>query len=1006
WYGDTQNFGALGNAQTWVNVLGNVSDPDGLSSLSFQLNGGASQPLSIGSNQRRLYFDGDFNVEIDISNLVNGPNTILIEAVDLLSNVTQKTVTLNYTQGTVWPGSFTADWSAVTKIEDAAQVVDGEWELTPGGLHTVGVGYDRTVGIGDYLWDDFEVLVPFTLHDIDETAYQSSISGAPTIAFTLRWQGHTELNAGEQPHQWWVPHGAGPFYDYIHERYSLSSDNGQNDRQSAPPPTLEQLYYWKARVESLPTGETAYDFKWWEDGQAEPTNWILGITEPVGDLPTGSLLLVAHHVDVTFGDVAIQDLATETDPPLIINPFVTAIGDTSAEIHWETNEHSTSQVAHGETAGYELGVVGSPSTYSRTHVVPLTGLTPGTGYHYQIQTADQRGNVATTVDAQFSTTGTGPPPPSSVVSDDFSQGTLSPIWTYVDPLADSTQAMTGLQLSLSPGTGNTHDIWTSNTAPHILQTIPDEDFEIEAKFESDLTANFQSQGILVQQDSDDLLRVEFHRTGSPKLFVAKIVGGSPTTITSSGIPTGTAPLWLRVRRIGNDWTVLYSTDGTNFIQGSTFTHAMTVSGVGVFAGNSAGTAHTALVDYFFNNASPIVPEDGGGGYVLTLGTQGNGSVSADPSQASYAPGTNVDLTATPDPGWVFDEWQGDVAGNQNPVQVTMNDDVNATAVFVPDGNDTTPPVISNVQVVVGSGSATVTWDTDELADSLVEYGTAMGGPYPSSESDATLVTQHSVLLTGLVPDTQYFFQVSSADASLNSATDGEYSFTTDPPPPPGAGIVSDEFEGVALDTNVWTFVDPFSDSSVAVGGGNVTISIPDTSPNVHDIWTNGAEVPRIMQDIADADFEAIAKFVSDIPAQGEFLSYGILIEETVNDVVRVEFLQTGSALKVFVAEIFGGSANVITNTAVAVGLPRHLRVNRSGDQFTVDYSQDGSAWTTAASFTQVMTVDRIGVYAGSGANVDHDAQIDSFLPEPRGPASLAAGALLLLALARIGRRRA
>jgi hypothetical protein len=36
---------------------------------------------------------------------------------------------------------------------------------------------------------------------------------------------------------------------------------------------------------------------------------------------------------------------------------------------------------------------------------------------------------------------------------------------------------------------------------------------------------------------------------------------------------------------------------------------MNVTAVGVYAGNSPSTAHTAIVDYFFNTASPIIPED-------------------------------------------------------------------------------------------------------------------------------------------------------------------------------------------------------------------------------------------------------------------------------------------------------------------------------------------------------------------------------------------------------------
>ena len=41
--------------------------------------------------------------------------------------------------------------------------------------------------------------------------------------------------------------------------------------------------------------------------------------------------------------------------------------------------------------------------------------------------------------------------------------------------------------------------------------------------------------------------------------------------------------------------------------------------------------------------------------------------------------------------------------------------------------DTTPPVISNVSAAPGAnGTAVITWDTDEPADSLVDYGTTSG----------------------------------------------------------------------------------------------------------------------------------------------------------------------------------------------------------------------------------------------------------------------------------------
>jgi hypothetical protein len=70
-------------------------------------------------------------------------------------------------------------------------------------------------------------------------------------------------------------------------------------------------------------------------------------------------------------------------------------------------------------------------------------------------------------------------------------------------------------------------------------------------------------------------------------------------------------------------------------------------------------------------------------------------------------------------------------------------------------------------------SITVTWTTDEPSDSRVEYGTTVS--YGSMASDATLVTAHSLTVTGLAPSTGYHFRAGSTDACDNGpawSTDG------------------------------------------------------------------------------------------------------------------------------------------------------------------------------------------------------------------------------------------
>jgi cyclophilin family peptidyl-prolyl cis-trans isomerase len=69
-------------------------------------------------------------------------------------------------------------------------------------------------------------------------------------------------------------------------------------------------------------------------------------------------------------------------------------------------------------------------------------------------------------------------------------------------------------------------------------------------------------------------------------------------------------------------------------------------------------------------------------YILTVNTQGQGTVS--PNGGSYQASEPVTLTATPDPGWHFLFWQGDVTGYTSPTQVTMVTNKTVTAVFEQD----------------------------------------------------------------------------------------------------------------------------------------------------------------------------------------------------------------------------------------------------------------------------------------------------------------------------------
>lgn len=63
---------------------------------------------------------------------------------------------------------------------------------------------------------------------------------------------------------------------------------------------------------------------------------------------------------------------------------------------------------------------------------------------------------------------------------------------------------------------------------------------------------------------------------------------------------------------------------------------------------------------------------------------GSGTVSLDPPGGVYDMGIQVQLTATPDSGWKFVEWQGDVSDTVNPLNISITTDMTVRAVFAED----------------------------------------------------------------------------------------------------------------------------------------------------------------------------------------------------------------------------------------------------------------------------------------------------------------------------------
>ena len=98
--------------------------------------------------------------------------------------------------------------------------------------------------------------------------------------------------------------------------------------------------------------------------------------------------------------------------------------------------------------------------------------------------------------------------------------------------------------------------------------------------------------------------------------------------------------------------------------------------------------------------------------------------------------------------------------------------------------DDTPPSISQVKVNAIDGStAVVSWKTNEEADSRVDYSTDQTFPTGQTFSVASsaFVLDHSLTISGLVPNNTYYFRITSIDHASNPSLFLTPSFTVPGP---------------------------------------------------------------------------------------------------------------------------------------------------------------------------------------------------------------------------------
>ncbi len=186
---------------------------------------------------------------------------------------------------------------------------------------------------------------------------------------------------------------------------------------------------------------------------------------------------------------------------------------------------------------------------------------------------------------------------------------------------------------------------------------------------------------------------------------------------------------------------------------------------------------------------------------------------------------------------------------------------------------------------------------------------------------------------------------------------------------PDTTSVSDDFTGPILDARLWNFVNPLGDATLSVSYKELALAVPGGTK--HEPWTSGNSAPRVLQNVSPpmnvnewtVKFNTVpAGSNTTIPMQGMFF------EQDSANFVRTDIFSDGVSVYAFAA----GFTNGLTNPSVYISVPIPvtsapvwLRVTRGGTLWRVYCSLEGSTWFTAGSFSHLITLNRVGVFAGN-----------------------------------------
>lgn len=511
---------------------------------------------------------------------------------------------------------------------------------------------------------------------------------------------------------------------------------------------------------NMPTGSVEYSTM---ASSAHDFGWDLSV--PISNvLLTGANVLAVEIHQGTAGssDISLDLELTAADPnavQILKGPYLQSVTDTSITVMWETDVPSGSRVDFGVGGSDELVV--EDETPVTIHEVTLTGLNANTAYLYTVASGN-----AVSADSSFTT----PPPPGS--DDNLRIAIYGDTRTSTSDHAAVAAAITQnnplprciLHVGDFVEDGLEEGAWATEfftPAADMLRQIPL--FPVLGNHEYSDSDNGQMWYFDLfdtPANGTDYGNEEWYAftQGSVRLIVLNT--NAPHEFGSQQYT------WLlgelqSVEYAATTWQIIFfhhppysdriAVDVRTHLVPLFHEHGIDI----VFSGHDHNYRHVKVSDPVFGTTIDYVVTGGGGAPL-------------------YAPAAlEPDPLRTLIPIWaeaVLHHCILDATPNSLLFRALKNDGTEIDSFVLILENDTIPPVISDVTADPSDFTATITWNTDEAADSQVQYRIPVADPQVgwNEVSDSAFPVTHWIQLTGLVSDTTYEYRVNSTDASGNS----------------------------------------------------------------------------------------------------------------------------------------------------------------------------------------------------------------------------------------------